>query len=430
MAVPLVNVLVAPAAAQAAGLTGPPGAPAGPQAGTQSGAPKSFIAAMRSAENPHADGGSSPLLPADLAVDGAASTVPAALPDLALVAQPGFPITGERLAELQAELSDEVVSADIPTGIPLPVVTPVTGNILPPVTAQSESQPPVSSAGTATQMTPAEIILRQATTDPLPRAVADTTRQSTGADGQTRHDGATPLPAMSLADDSTALPPPTNPTAGQTPPGDMPDSGHIQRAFELMMHNDSAAANRTSATVDPATMIPDPGLSHFAQPAAQTPLHPAALMDAPQFQNMRPLQPMADPQVFTQGLGQRLMVMSEDGIQSARLKLHPENLGTLDVRIRVEHDTAQVWFTAHHGQAREALEAALPRLKEMFAQQGMNLIQADVGSGHEQHGSYEGFEPMDNIFSGITDSDSGYGVEPAGRANIARLSERSLDIYV
>lgn len=430
MTAALVNVLVAPDAAQTAGLTGPSGAPVGPETAARPGEPKSFLAAMRSVQNPHVDRDSSPLLPADPTVDGISPTAPATLPDLALAAQPGFPITGERPAELQGELSDEVMSTDNPTGIPLPLTTPETGNFLPPVAARSEPQPPASSAGSTTRMTPAEVILRQATTDPLPGTARDATRQSIGADGQARHDAATPSPAMSLADDSTALPPPTHATAGQTPQGDMPDSGHVQRAFELMMHNGSAAAHRTSATADLATMISDPGLSHFSQPAAHTSLQSAPLIDSQQFQNMRPLQPMANPQVFTQGLGQRLMVMSEDGIQSARLKLHPEHLGTLDVRIRVEHDTAQVWFTAHHGQAREALEAALPRLKEMFAQQGMNLIQADVGSGHEKHGSYGGFEHLDEMFSGITDDDSGYGVEPAVRAAIARVPERSLDIYV
>lgn len=79
-------------------------------------------------------------------------------------------------------------------------------------------------------------------------------------------------------------------------------------------------------------------------------------------------------------LGERLRWLSEAGVQEARLQLHPKELGAIDIRIRVEHQTASVWFGADHPAARAALEATLPQLRERLAADGLQLGQAEVGS--------------------------------------------------
>lgn len=94
------------------------------------------------------------------------------------------------------------------------------------------------------------------------------------------------------------------------------------------------------------------------------------------------LAPLGDPASFASGLGERLLDLGRDGTQSARLRLHPESLGPLDVRIQVEDGEARVWFNTAHGQTRDAIEASLPRLRELFAGQGIELgrVQVDVRS--------------------------------------------------
>ena len=99
-----------------------------------------------------------------------------------------------------------------------------------------------------------------------------------------------------------------------------------------------------------------------------------------------PLQPLGPAQAWTAGLGDRLLTLAGPGTHSARLKLHPENLGTLDIEIKIADNTAQVWFGAQHSQTREAIEASLPQLREMFAEQGIRLAHAQVGSGTDQRG--------------------------------------------
>ena len=83
-------------------------------------------------------------------------------------------------------------------------------------------------------------------------------------------------------------------------------------------------------------------------------------------------------------LGERLRWLTESGVQEARLQLHPRELGSVDIRIRIEGQGASVWFGADHPGARAALEATLPQLRERLASEGLQLTQTSVGS-QSQH---------------------------------------------
>jgi len=77
-------------------------------------------------------------------------------------------------------------------------------------------------------------------------------------------------------------------------------------------------------------------------------------------------------------IGSRMTMMVEQGKHTASLRLSPEHLGPLEVRITMNGDQASVQFGAAHADTRSALENALPRLREMFASQGLSLADANV----------------------------------------------------
>ncbi|RMF95373.1 MAG: hypothetical protein D6727_10855 [Gammaproteobacteria bacterium] len=134
-------------------------------------------------------------------------------------------------------------------------------------------------------------------------------------------------------------------------------------------------------------------LASAAAPAAGSSGTPAGLGQllgsAPQALPQQPLQPLAGREQFAQGLGERLTLLAGNGLQAARIQLHPERLGALDVRIELDENNARVWFHAQHGGTRDAIEQALPRLRELFAGQGLELLQADVSGGRQQAGHGE-----------------------------------------
>jgi hypothetical protein len=97
-----------------------------------------------------------------------------------------------------------------------------------------------------------------------------------------------------------------------------------------------------------------------------------------------PLQPLGQPRAWSEGLGDRLLTLAGPGTHSARLTLHPESLGTLDVEIRIDDGNAQVWFGTSQPQTRDAIEGSLPRLREMFADQGITLTRTHVDTGQDR----------------------------------------------
>jgi flagellar hook-length control protein FliK len=93
-------------------------------------------------------------------------------------------------------------------------------------------------------------------------------------------------------------------------------------------------------------------------------------------------------------LGERLIALATQGQQFAKLRLHPAELGALEVRIKLHDDGAAISISSHHAHVRDAIEATLPRLRELFASQGMDLVDVDV-SGGEQHAPQGGDGAMD-----------------------------------
>lgn len=93
---------------------------------------------------------------------------------------------------------------------------------------------------------------------------------------------------------------------------------------------------------------------------------------------------LTSPQ-WGEALGQRVAWMSTREVQQASLHLNPPDLGPLEVRVTVHRGEASVLFGAHHAAVREAVDAALPRLREMLGDSGLTLVQVDVSG--QQAGS-------------------------------------------
>jgi len=88
-----------------------------------------------------------------------------------------------------------------------------------------------------------------------------------------------------------------------------------------------------------------------------------------------------------------------DGVEAAdtRIRLAPENLGTVDVSIRRDGDRIQVHFTAENPATRQLLADAAPRLAELAEARGLKLGQSSVDSGSgersQQHQSNQQSTP-------------------------------------
>ncbi|WP_404273157.1 flagellar hook-length control protein FliK [Yersinia similis] len=85
-------------------------------------------------------------------------------------------------------------------------------------------------------------------------------------------------------------------------------------------------------------------------------------------------------QEWQQSLGQQVIMFSRNGQQRAELRLHPQELGALQISLKMEDNQAQLHFASAHSQVRAALEAAMPSLRHALAESGVQLGQSSVGS--------------------------------------------------
>ncbi|MFZ6872728.1 flagellar hook-length control protein FliK [Undibacterium sp. Di27W] len=83
---------------------------------------------------------------------------------------------------------------------------------------------------------------------------------------------------------------------------------------------------------------------------------------------------------WDKAVGQKVVWMVGEGLQSAELTLNPPDLGPLQVVLKVSNDQASASFTSAQPEVREALEAALPRLKQMLSDAGVQLSGFSVNS--------------------------------------------------
>lgn len=129
----------------------------------------------------------------------------------------------------------------------------------------------------------------------------------------------------------------------------------------------------------------------------------------------------------SEALVNKVMWLSSQNLKSAELHLDPAELGKLEIRINLDgKDQAQVTFTSPNASVREALEGQVHRLREMLANQGMNLVDVNV-SGHSQReqtaqGQGQGGrgERNDGMLAGASD-DAALGAVTA--ASSARVTQ-------
>ncbi len=79
-----------------------------------------------------------------------------------------------------------------------------------------------------------------------------------------------------------------------------------------------------------------------------------------------------------QAVSERVMWSANQKLQSASIQLDPPELGSLQVKLHITQDQVSVSFTSPHAHVRDALEQSLPRLREMMAEQGLNLGESSV----------------------------------------------------
>ena len=96
---------------------------------------------------------------------------------------------------------------------------------------------------------------------------------------------------------------------------------------------------------------------------------------------------------WQQSLSQHISLFTRQGQQSAELRLHPQDLGEVQISLKVDDNQAQIQMVSPHQHVRAALEAALPVLRTQLAESGIQLGQSNISgesfSGQQQAASQQ-----------------------------------------
>jgi flagellar hook-length control protein FliK len=90
--------------------------------------------------------------------------------------------------------------------------------------------------------------------------------------------------------------------------------------------------------------------------------------------------PLTHPE-WNKDIGERIVWMSSKAIPSAEIRLNPQHLGPVSVRVDVSDDKASVMFTSQHAVVRETLEASIPKLREMMSSHQLDLVEVNISQG-------------------------------------------------
>jgi len=185
-----------------------------------------------------------------------------------------------------------------------------------------------------------------------------------------------------------------------------------------------AAFGKAMAAADAGSQRPLP-IQAATQADAAAPATALATLQAasqavhPPTTHVDKLTPAVGTPAWDQALGQKIVWMAQGGEQSASLTMNPPDLGPMQVVLSVSNNQATVDFMAAQPEVRQALEAALPRLRDMMGESGIQLGQANVSAGGQQQ--FAGFEGG-NRSGGRNAADHAGAEAPQLRQGVVRIA--------
>ena len=296
------------------------------------------------------------------AVSGGKAPISKPAPDVATTgkdasvkgASAAKPIDGGMMAWLLSVL------APTPTAGSVPVETPSesgdaaeSAQNLSGAQSDAVNLPKAAVKGALADVAPAQAS-RDLSADPAMLLPAASAGPRSGAD--TADEGAQPdapaTPAVALKELSHSISSRQLQLADSNVP-QAPDPDPAAAAAGSAAGTSSFARTLAASVADPGSSV-SPATSHIDQ-SPDHPEWPLALADQVQWQ-----------------LGHE--------VQEARLELHPRDLGSVQVQVRITSEGAEVRFAATHPQAREALAVAMPQLRALLVGDGLLTTQTHVGS--------------------------------------------------
>ncbi|WP_394191988.1 flagellar hook-length control protein FliK [Pseudoalteromonas atlantica] len=129
-------------------------------------------------------------------------------------------------------------------------------------------------------------------------------------------------------------------------------------------------------------------------------------------------------------LQERVSALLSINNKEAEIRLDPPEMGSMQIRIRSDAEQAQINFVVQNQQAKEALEQSMPKLREMLAEQGIELGESSIQQGDSQGNADEQEQQQGRgqLASNGQSDDGAADSEPSAQSS-GQQSSSSIDYY-
>jgi len=218
-----------------------------------------------------------------------------------------------------------------------------------------------------------------------PGANTDTSLSDIGKINKTAPDALTELhistsAGPSLKAEGKAEPPGTGPALTAAPSADDKPARFAVPASVLP----------SAAPITAKTILADSLPNALSEPAGIPPVNAQTLLT-----NHDVSLPLSTPirdQSWPVDFAQKIVWLATSDKQAAQITLNPPHMGPIEISLNLDKGNASASFVSANAEVRDAIETALPRLREMFASAGIELGQTNVSaeSFRQQHGNGDG----------------------------------------
>lgn len=244
---------------------------------------------------------------------------------------------------------------------------------------------------------------------------------------------ALPVPDAPLAAPITA---PVTIAADHPAPDSAAETSHPAiSAATIPVAEETAPALPDAAPVDVAAPLADNvsvssgSFATAAQQAINNLGAAGSTLTAPQMT----ITPAVGASEWGDAVGQRIVWMANHAEGRAELVLTPPQMGRVEVSVTVSGDQASASFGSANPVVREALEAALPRLRELLADAGIQLSQTQVGAENTRQSARQDKNP-DNFggqrhdLAGTTEEQGALTGIPSGTRGL-KVGQGLVDVF-
>ena len=132
---------------------------------------------------------------------------------------------------------------------------------------------------------------------------------------------------------------------------------------------------------------------------------------------------------FADAVKDKVMVMINQKIKQLDIRLDPPELGSMHVKLNLQNEQAAVNFVVQNQQAKEALEQNIDKLKDMLAQSGVEVGDANIEQRNQQTGEGSDASQQQGGHNGLTANNTEDDEMTMLGANLYKASASGVDYY-